>query len=177
MATWCEELTHWKRPWCWERLKAGEGDDIGWDGWMASLTQRTWVWVNSGCWWWTGRPGTLQSMGVAKSLTRLSDRIELRTSMCPCKPSCFHYVWLFVMLWTVACLDPLCMGFSRQEYWSGLLCPPLGDLLNPGIKPTSLMSPSLADGLFTTSATWEALEQAYQNIKIQNKLHSLSVEF
>ena len=115
--------------------------------------------------------------GVAKSLTRLSDRIELRTSMCPCKASCFHYVWLFVMLWTVACLDPLCMGFSRQEYWSGLLCPPLGDLLNPGIKPTSLMSPSLADGLFTTSATWEALEQAYQNIKIQNKLHSLSVEF
>ena len=48
LATWCEELTHWKRPWCWERLKAGrEGDDRGWDGWMASLTQRTWVWANS----------------------------------------------------------------------------------------------------------------------------------
>ena len=46
-----EELTHLKRPWCWERLKAGEGDDRGWDGWMASLTQWTWVWVNSGCWW------------------------------------------------------------------------------------------------------------------------------
>ena len=49
VATWCEELTHWKRPWCWERLKAGgEGEDRGWDGWMASLTQWTWVWVNSG---------------------------------------------------------------------------------------------------------------------------------
>ena len=59
-----EELTHWKRPWCWERLSAGgEGNDRGWDGWMASLTQWTWVWVNSGCWWWTGRPGVLQSMG------------------------------------------------------------------------------------------------------------------
>ena len=51
-ATWCKELTHWKRPWCWERLKAGEGDDRGWDGWMASLTWWTWVWANSGSQWW-----------------------------------------------------------------------------------------------------------------------------
>ena len=59
-----KELTHWKRPWCWERLKAGgEGDDRRWDGWMASPTQWTWVWVNSMSWWWTGRPGVLQSMG------------------------------------------------------------------------------------------------------------------
>ena len=64
LATWCEELTHWKRPWCWERLKAGgEGDDRGWDSWMASPTQWTWVWVNSGSWWWTGRSGMLQFMG------------------------------------------------------------------------------------------------------------------
>ena len=58
LATWCEELTHWKRPWCWARLKAGgEGDDRGWDDWMAPQTQWTWVWVNSGSWWWTGKPG------------------------------------------------------------------------------------------------------------------------
>ena len=58
-----EELIHWKRPWGWERLKVGgEGDDKGWDGWMASLTQWTWVWVSSGSWWWTGKPGVLQSM-------------------------------------------------------------------------------------------------------------------
>ena len=64
LATWCEELTHLKRPWCWERLRAGgEGDDWRWDGWMASPTQWTWVWVNSGSWWWTGRPGMLQFMG------------------------------------------------------------------------------------------------------------------
>ena len=64
LATWCEELTHWKRPWCWERLKAGgEGDDSGWDGWMALPTWWTWVWVSFGSWWWTGKPGVLQSMG------------------------------------------------------------------------------------------------------------------
>ena len=64
LSTWCEELTHWKRPWCWERLKVrGEGEDRGWDGWMASSTQWTWVWVNSSSWWWTGRPPVLQSLG------------------------------------------------------------------------------------------------------------------
>ena len=52
LVPWCKELTHWKRPWCWERLKAGgEGDDRGWDCWIASRTQWTWVWVNSGSWW------------------------------------------------------------------------------------------------------------------------------
>ena len=63
----CEELTHWKRLWCWEGLGArGEGDDRGWDGWMASLTRWTWVWVNSGSWWWTGRPGVLRFMGLQR---------------------------------------------------------------------------------------------------------------
>ena len=63
LAIGCKELTHWKRPWRWESWKAGGGDDRGWDGWMASSTQWTWVWVSSGSWWWTGRPGVLQSMG------------------------------------------------------------------------------------------------------------------
>ena len=64
LATSCEQLTHWKRLWCWEGLGAGgEGDNRGWDGWMASLTQWTRVWVNSGSWWWTGRPGMLRFMG------------------------------------------------------------------------------------------------------------------
>ena len=53
-----------KRPWCWERLKAeGEGDDRGWDGWMASRTRWTWVWASSGSWWWTGKSGVLWSTG------------------------------------------------------------------------------------------------------------------
>ena len=64
LATWWEELTHLKRPWCWERLKAGEGDDRGWDGWMASPTWCTCVWVSAGSWWW-------------KSRTWLSDWTEL----------------------------------------------------------------------------------------------------
>ena len=74
LATWCKELTHWKRPWCWERLKAGgEGDDRGWDGWMASSTQWTRVWASSGRQWRTGKPGMLQSMGSQKVGHDLSD--------------------------------------------------------------------------------------------------------
>ena len=66
-------------------------------------------------------------------------------------------VWLFVTPWTVAYRVPPSMGFSRQEYWSGLLFPSPGDLVTPGIEPTSLVSPALAGGFFTTSATWEIL--------------------
>ena len=64
LATSCKELTHWKRLWCWEGLGAGgEGDDPGWDGWMASRTRWMWVWVNSRRLWWTGRPGVLWFVG------------------------------------------------------------------------------------------------------------------
>ena len=67
LATWCKEPPHWKRPWFWERLKAaGEGDNRGWDGWIASLTQWTWVWVSSGSWWWIGKPGVVQTMSDHK---------------------------------------------------------------------------------------------------------------
>ena len=69
--------------------------------------------------------------------------------------SCFSHVWLFMILWTVAHQGPLSMGFSRQEYWSGLPCPSPGDPPDPGIEPMSLMSPTLAGGFFTTTATWE----------------------
>ena len=64
LATGCKELTHRKRPWCWERLKAGgESDDKGWDGWMASPTRQIWVWASFGSWWWTGKPDMLQKVG------------------------------------------------------------------------------------------------------------------
>ena len=78
LATWCEELTHWKRPWCLERLKAGgEGDDRGWDVWMTSLTRWTWVWASSRCWWWTGKPGMLQSMESQSDMTERLNLTEL----------------------------------------------------------------------------------------------------
>ena len=67
----------------------------------------------------------------------------------------FSHVQLSVTPWTVACQAPLFMGFSRQEQWRSLPCPPPGDLTNPGIEPTFLMLPPLAGGFFTTSATWE----------------------
>ena len=87
LATSWEEMTHWKRLWCWEGLGAGgEGNDRGWDGWMASPTRWTWAWVNSRSWWWTGRPGVLRFMG-SQRVGHDSDWTELnwivnRTSVC-----------------------------------------------------------------------------------------------
>ena len=72
-----------------------------------------------------------------------------------CMLSHFSCVQLFAAPWTVARQAPLFMGFARQEYWSGLPCPPPGDIPNPGIKPVSLMSPAMAGRFFSTSATWE----------------------
>ena len=93
LATSCEELIHWKRPWCWEGLGAGgEGDNRGWDGWMASPIRWTWVWVNSGRWWWTGRPGVLRFMG--------SQRVD-RTEQ---------------LNWTEAILDPS-YGKNQMNFW------------------------------------------------------------
>ena len=75
LATSYKELTHWKRPWCW--LGLGAGDDRGWDGWMASPTQWTWVWVSFRSWWWTGKPGVLQFMGSQR--VRYDYATELNT--------------------------------------------------------------------------------------------------
>ena len=92
LATWCEELTHWKRTWCWERLKAGgEGDDRGWDDWMASLTWWTWVWVGDGQGAWHAAVH-----GVAKGRTRL--RTELNYP--------FIYGWTFSF--------PSCLGKANN---------------------------------------------------------------
>ena len=68
LATWCKDLTHLKRPWHWKNLKAGvEEGNRGWDGLMASPTQWIWVWANSRSWWWTGKPGVLQSMALQRA--------------------------------------------------------------------------------------------------------------
>ena len=86
------KLIHLERPWCWERLKVGgEGDDRGWDGLMASLTQWTWVWVDSGSWWWTGRPGVLQSMGSQRDGHDWATELNWTE---------YHY-WIYLLLWAV----------------------------------------------------------------------------
>ena len=71
--------------------------------------------------------------------------------------NCFSCVWLFATPWKVTCQALLAMGFSRQEYWNGLPCPSPGDLPYPGIETKSLVSPALAEGFFTTTATWETI--------------------
>ena len=83
----------------------------------------------------------------------------------------FSRVQLFVTPWTVAHQASLCMGFCRQESWSGFACPPPGALPNPGIKPISLMSPKLAGRFFTTSTTWEAL---FNMVNTQPKYWSIN---
>ena len=94
LATPCEELTHWKRPWCWEGLGAGEeGDDRGWDGWMVSPTRWAWVWVNSRSWWWTGRPGVLRIMGSQR--VRHDWVTELNWM--------FHYIYVPHLLYPSLC--------------------------------------------------------------------------
>ena len=98
--------------------------------------------------------------------------------MCAYMLSYFSCVWLFTTLWTVARQAPLSLGFSRQEYWSGLPCPPPWDLTNSGIEPACPMSPTLASRFFSTSTTWEAPNQLYNVTKKakQNK-HRHSVVF
>ena len=95
-----KELTHLKRPWCWERLKVGgERDNRGWDGWMASLTRWTWVWASSRSWCWTGKPGVLQSMGTQRVwhdwVTERNRIFDLAPSLaqCPAQRKCSVNPW------------------------------------------------------------------------------------
>ena len=89
LATWWKEPTHWKRPWHWERLKAGrEWEDRGWDTWIVSLTQWTWIWANSGSWWWTGKPACCRPWGHKESDTTE----QLKSS----KSSLWRWRWIYL---------------------------------------------------------------------------------
>ena len=94
--------------------------------------------------------------------TTTASLTELDTthSLCECVLSCFRHVRLFATLWAVALQAPLSIGILQQEYWSGLPCPFLGDLPDPGIELMSLLSPALVGRFFTTSTTWEAHSQS-----------------
>ena len=109
------ESTHWKRSWCWERLKTGEeGDDRGQDGWMASLTRRTWVWASSGSWWWTGKPGMLQSMGSQRVRHNWVTELNWRNL-----PKAVPLIINRVMLWiqTVQWQESLLLIPSFYYFW------------------------------------------------------------
>ena len=126
LASWWEELTRWKRPWCWERLKVGgEGDDRGWDGWMASPTRWTWVWASSGSWWWTGKPVVLQSMGLqrvrhdwATELNELKSCLTLRDPMeCNLSGSSVHGISQARILGEVAIFLSTGSSWPRDQHW------------------------------------------------------------
>ena len=91
------------------------------------------------------------------------EKTENRATSCVCMPRHLSRVLFFATLWTVSCQAPLSMGFSWQEYWSGLPCPPPGDLPDPGIEPASFKSLALVGRFFTTSTTWDALELPYNS--------------
>ena len=121
-STSCEELTHWKRPWCWEGLEAGgEGDDRGWDGWMASPPQ--WAfWVDSGSWWWTGGPGVLWFMGSR----RVGHDWEIELNWSAFLPS-WYSLWLKVcsdvlpMFENIELFVFLMLSFESSLFWMCLL--------------------------------------------------------
>ena len=99
LATWCKEPIHWKRPWCWEKLKAGgEGGDRGWDGYTASLTQWTWIWTNCRRYCRTGKPGVLQSMGSQRVTRYLANWTETPMLAYFCFPQSCHVLSKLVQL-------------------------------------------------------------------------------
>ena len=100
----------------------------------------------------------VKNLQFTKSVAYLGRKNSTESGMCVCVPCHFSRVQLFVTSWTVAHQVPLSLGFSRQEYWHGLPCPPLGDLPDAEREPASLLSLTLAGKFFTTSATWEALK-------------------
>ena len=114
---------HWKRPWCWEGLGAGgEGDNRGWDGWMASPTRLTWVWVNSRSWWWTERPGMLQFMGSQRIGHNWATELNLR----PLLYSSSVYSWQLFLISSSSVRSLLFLSFIVPLLaWNVPLIPPV----------------------------------------------------
>ena len=114
LATSCEELTHWKRPWCWVGLGAGgEGDDRGWDSWMASRTRWTWVWVDSGSWWWTGQGGLAWCDSWGRNELDMTERLNW-TDL---KHDNLEEGFLNAGSQTVACSWEACKKCRRSNFW------------------------------------------------------------
>ena len=124
------------RDWGQEEKGMTEDEMAGWHHWLEGC----WVWVNSGRWWWTGRPGVLRFMGLQRIWHDWTTELNWTVLLCItklccvtlCMLSCFSHVRFFATPWSVACQTPLSMGFSRQKYWSALPCPPPGNLPDKG---------------------------------------------
>ena len=111
----------------------------------------------------------LKAKGASHKLCTLTDKVVSDGGVCVV--SHFSRVWLFVTPWTVAHQAPLSRGFSRQEYWTGLLCPPPGNFPDPGVELNISYSPTLACRFLTTSASWEALLMGLQVNNSDNGIH------
>ena len=168
-----QQMTHWKNPYCWEKLRAEGKEGIRiWDGWMESPMQYTWTWASPRRCWGTGRPGLLQSIGSQRvrhdwateqqqwkqmewsSFVQIREVKHQLAIQCACVCVCLcvlSHVRLFALPWTIVHQAPLSMEFPRQEYWSGLPFPTPVVLPDSGIKPASLVSPVLAGRFFTTA--------------------------
>ena len=153
LATWCKEPTHWKRPWCWERLRLEEEDNRGWDGWMALPTQWTWVWASSGSWWRTGKPGAAVH-GMAKSWTWLGNwtwTIIIIVNICLCVCVCVSvYIHINILTHRIKQLSDQLTQAPNKPGWRGTARPSaeqvFGAFLHswggaaPAHPPTSLRS-------------------------------------
>ena len=119
LATWCEELTHWKSPWCWERVRAGgEGDGRGWDGWMASPTQWTWIWANSGWQWKTGEPGHgYQKVGRDLATEQqLVDNVTFTSDVQQNDSVIYIYIYMYVYIYIYIYIYNFFGFFSIVDY-------------------------------------------------------------
>ena len=153
LASWWEEMTHWKRPdagqdWKQEEKGTTEDEMVGWHHQLSGHGFEWAAGVGDG-------QGGLASMASQRvGHNRVTELTELKTLL-----SCFSRVWLFVTLWTVASQASLAMGFFRQKYWSELLFPTPGGLPDPGMQSASLTSPALARRFFATNTTLEEVVQ------------------
>ena len=119
MVIWCQQMTHWKNSWCWERLRAeGEESIRGWEGWMATPMKWTWTWANSGRWWGTGRPEVLQSLAQKESAllgnctTTMHQLFFLSVRLIICK------IWILCMVWGFYGISMfLFKSLSPQNIW------------------------------------------------------------
>ena len=155
------------KTWYWERLKAGgEGDDRGWDGWMASPTWWTWVWVNSRSWWWTGKPGVLQSMGSQRVRHNLATELNC-TIVWSFLPLSFFGIgmktdlfqscslcWVFQICWHIVCSTFTASAFRIWNSSAGIPSPPLA-LFVVMLPKAHLTSDSrMSDSRWVTTPLW-----------------------